>query len=147
MTGPVDDVPGLLREHDALLFCSSQGADVTPLVLMEALIEERPVIATDVGSVAELLDEGACGIVVPAEDVRLMAAAVRVLVAGPERAWAQARRGAERVRRHYDRQAGLDRLWGEIVTETEARADAQVPSSFIRFSDGHPHDPSAQVDR
>lgn len=147
MTGPVDDVPGLLREHDALLFCSSQGADVTPLVLMEALIEERPVIATDVGSVAELLDEGACGIVVPAEDVRLMAAAVRVLVAGPERAWAQARRGAERVRRHYDRQAGLDRLWGEIVAETEARADAQVPSSFIRFSNGHPHDPSAQVDR
>jgi glycosyltransferase involved in cell wall biosynthesis len=42
LTGSVEDVPGLLRDHDILLFCSSQGADVTPLVLMEALVEERP---------------------------------------------------------------------------------------------------------
>ncbi|MET0558382.1 MAG: glycosyltransferase [Solirubrobacterales bacterium] len=147
MTGSVSDVPGLLRDHDALLFCSSQGADVTPLVLMEALVEERPVIAADVGSVAEVLEDGACGTVVPAEDVAAMAAAVRELIADPERAWARARRGAERVRQHYDRQAGLDRLWGETVAETDARADAQVPPSFIRFSNDHPLDPSAQADR
>lgn|GEM_PF-988343 len=147
ITGPVSDVPGLLREHDALLFCSSQGADVTPLVLMEALVEERPVIATDVGSVAEVLENGACGTVVAAGDVAAMAAAVRELIADPERAWARARRGAERVRQHYDRQAGLDRLWGETVAETDARVGAEVPPSFIRFSNDCPRDPSAQVDR
>ena len=65
LTGSVGDVPALLRDHDALLFCSSQGADVTPLVLMEALVEERPVVAADVGSVAEVLREGECGSVVP----------------------------------------------------------------------------------
>jgi glycosyltransferase involved in cell wall biosynthesis len=120
LTGPVDDVPALLREHDALLFCSSQGADVTPLVVMEALVEERPVIATDVGSVAEVLEDGACGTVVPAADVAAMAAAVRGLVADPERARAQARRGAERVRLHYDREAGIERLWTEIAAEDRA---------------------------
>ncbi len=147
LTGPVDDVPALLQEHDALLFCSSQGADVTPLVLMEALVEERPVIATDVGSVAEVLEGGACGTVVPAGDSAAMAAAVEDLIAEPERAWAQARRGAERVRAHYDRQTGLDRLWGEIVAENCSRTPAEVPPSLIRFSDGHPRDPMAQVDR
>ena len=147
LTGPVDDVPALLREHDMLLFCSSQGADVTPLVLMEALVEERPVVATDVGSVAEVLEDGACGTVVPAEDAAAMAAAVRYLVAEPERARAQARRGAERVRLRYDRQTGLESLWAEIVAENRSRRSAEVPPSFIRFSDGHTRDPMAQVDR
>lgn len=147
LTGSVDDVPALLREHDALLFCSSQGADVTPLVLMEALVEERPVVAADVGSVAEVLGEGECGAVVPAEDPAAMAAAIVALTSDPEAARAQARRGAERVRLHYDRQSGLDRLWAEIVAENGVRDGAQVPPSFIRFSDDHPRNPTAQVDR
>jgi|SRR6187399_273387 len=145
LTGAVDDVPALLREHDALLFCSSQGADVTPLVLMEALVEERPVVATDVGSVAEVL-QGDCGSVVPAGDPAAMAAAVAELVADPERARAAARRGAARIRRHYDRASGLERLWQEILAEANG-SRAQVPPSLIRFSDGHPSDPMAQVDR
>jgi glycosyltransferase involved in cell wall biosynthesis len=125
LTGPVDDVPALLREHDALLFCSGQGADVTPLVLMEALSEGRPVVATDVGSVAEVLEGGACGTVVPADDAAAMAGAVRALIADPERARAEARRGAERVRRRYDREAGLERFWAEIVREIDAREEPQ----------------------
>lgn len=131
LTGPVDDVPALLREHDALLFCSSQGADVTPLVVMEALVEERPVIVTDVGSVAEVLEEGACGTVVPPEDVPALAAAVQRLVADPQRAREQARRGAERVRLHYDREAGLERLWAEILAED--RAFATLPTDGQKF--------------
>jgi glycosyltransferase involved in cell wall biosynthesis len=146
LTGAVDDVPALLREHDALLFCSSQGADVTPLVLMEALVAGRPVVATDVGSVAEVL-QGDCGSVVPAGDPAAMAAAVAALVGDPERARAGARRGAERVRLHYDRETGLERLWQEIVAENDARTPAQVPPSLIRFSDDRPPDPMAQVDR
>lgn len=147
LTGSVDDVPGLLHDHDVLLFCSSQGADVTPLVLMEALVEERPVVATDVGSVAEVLAGGECGTVVAAGDPAAMAAAVMALVADPEAAREQARRGAERVRLHYDRQSGLDRLWGEIVAEKSLETGAQVPPSFIRFSDDRPLDSMAQVDR
>jgi glycosyltransferase involved in cell wall biosynthesis len=147
LTGLVDDVPGLLRDHDVLLFCSSQGADVTPLVLMEALVEERPVVAADVGSVAEVLLDGDCGTVVPAEDPAAMAAAVVALTVDPEGARTQARRGAERVRLHYDRQSGLNCLWDEIVAEKTARGSAQVPPSLIRFSDDHPRDPMAQVDR
>ena len=139
LTGSVDDVPALLRDHDILLFCSSQGADVTPLVLMEALVEERPVVAADVGSVAEVLADGECGSVVHAEDPAAMAAAVV--------AREQARRGAERVRLHYDRESGLDLLWREIVAETATSGGAQVPPSFSRFSDDHPRDSMAQVDR
>jgi glycosyltransferase involved in cell wall biosynthesis len=135
-TGAVGDVPSLLRAHDVLLFCSSQGADVTPLVLMEALVEERPVVATDVGSVAEVL-QGDCGSVVPAGDPPAMAAAVAALVADPERARAAARHGAERVRRHYDRLTGLEQLWQEIVAEVDvrgSRTSSPVSHPFLRRS-------------
>ncbi len=146
-TGPVDDVPAMLREHDALLFCSSQGADVTPLVLMEALAEERPVVATDVGSVTEVVPDGDCGTVVPANDPSAMAGAVARLIADPEAARTQAARGRRRVRREYDRQAGLERLWQEIVALTAAWPRAQVPSHLLRFSDGRTRDPITQLDR
>lgn len=147
LTGAVADVPALLRDHDALLFCSGQGADVTPLVVMEALVEERPVVATDVGSLAEVLEGGACGTVVAAGDAGAMATAVGALIDSPDRARAEARRGAERVRRCYDRQTGLECLWGQIVAEGSAEEAAEVPPALVRFSDGHPHDPLAQADR
>jgi glycosyltransferase involved in cell wall biosynthesis len=130
LSGPIGDVPALLREHDALLFCSSQGADVTPLVLMEALVEERPVVAADVGSVAEVLAGGDCGTIVPAGDPAAMAAAIAGLAAEPERARAEAKRGARRVRSDYDRGTGLERLWEEIVAENVARRGAhKFPSA------------------
>jgi colanic acid/amylovoran biosynthesis glycosyltransferase len=145
-TGAVGDVPALLADHDILLFCSSQGADVTPLVLMEALIEGRPVVAADVGSVAEVVPAD-CGTVVAAEDPDAMAEAVARLAADPEEARAQAERGGRRVRREYDRQAGLERLWREVVAAISARSGAQVPSRLVRFSDGRTRDAFTQADR
>jgi glycosyltransferase involved in cell wall biosynthesis len=142
ITGPVDDVPGLLEAHDVLLFCSRQGADVTPLVIMEALVAERPVVAADVGSVAEVMPDGECGSLVPPEDPPAMAAAIAALVADPERAREQARRGAARIRARFDRDAGLRSLWDEIVTVC-TKAPSQVPTAYARSS----HDPSAPFDR
>jgi glycosyltransferase involved in cell wall biosynthesis len=134
ITGPEKDVPGLLREHDVLLFCSSQGADVTPLVLMEALIEERPVVAADVGSVREVVADD-CGEVVPPEDPSAMAAAVARIAADPEAARERTARGNLHVRRQFDRRVTLDRLWAEIVAETGNRDGAQAGTKFTRLSD------------
>jgi glycosyltransferase involved in cell wall biosynthesis len=146
LTGAVDDVPALLREHDALLFCSGHGADVTPLVLMEALVEERAVVAADVGSVAEVVPDGECGSIVPPANPAAMAAAVAALVADPEAARAQAARGGERVRREYDRERGLERLWEEILTAVDDAGRSEVPSSSTRFKDGRTRDAIAHVD-
>jgi glycosyltransferase involved in cell wall biosynthesis len=142
MTGPVDDVPTLLEAHDALLFCSRQGADVTPLVIMEALVAGRPVVAADVGSVAEVMPDSECGYLVAPEDPAAMARAIATLAADPEEALARARRGAARIREHYDRRAGIERLWEEIVaTGIERRAQVRAP--YARSSG----DRSAPIDR
>jgi glycosyltransferase involved in cell wall biosynthesis len=109
--GARDDVPALLREHDALLFCSRQGADVTPLVLMEALAAERPVIAAGVGSVAEVLGGGEFGTLVAPEDPEAMADAVEELIGAPAAARSQASRGRAHVAANFDREAGIRDLW------------------------------------
>ena len=109
--GARDDVPALLREHDVLLFCSRQGADVTPLVLMEALAAERPVIAAGVGSVAEVLGDGEFGTVVAPEDPAAMADAVVRLIGEPVAARGQAARGRDHVAANFDREAGIRDLW------------------------------------
>jgi glycosyltransferase involved in cell wall biosynthesis len=116
VTGPSDDVPGLLREHDVLLFCSRQGADVTPLVLMEALAAERPVVAAGVGSVAEVLRDGEFGTVVAPEDPVAMAEAIVRLRAEPAAAREQAARGRRHVADNFDRDAGIERLSDLVFT-------------------------------
>lgn len=147
LTGAVDDVPGLIAAHDILLFCSGHGADVTPLVLMEALVVGRPVVAADVGSVAEVLADGDCGALVPAGDPGAIADAVVRMAADPEAARAQARRGGRRVRAEYDRQAGLERLWLEIIAIGQVRRRAQVPPRLIRFWNGRSRDAITELDR
>ncbi len=114
LTGPIDDIPGLLREHDVLLFCSSQGADVTPLVLMEALAEERPVVVADIGSVTDVVPDGECGTAVRAGDPGAMAEALARLAGDPDAARAQAARGRRHIQENFDRRVALGRLWAEI---------------------------------
>lgn len=62
-----------------------------PRVVMEAMARGRPVVASDVGGMRELVEEGVTGRVVPPEDVGALAKALRDVLADPE--------GAERMGR------------------------------------------------
>ena len=58
---PHDEAPRLLAEHGILLLTSRYEA--SPTVVKEALRVMRPVVCTDVGDVADWLDEDATGFV------------------------------------------------------------------------------------
>lgn len=64
-----DDMPDLLAAADA--FVLSSAWEGLPLVVGEAMAMERPVVATDVGGVRELV--GDAGLMVPAKDLRGLA--------------------------------------------------------------------------
>lgn len=68
----------------AHVFLLPTRADCTPMVLAEAMAHETPVLATDVGGVAELIGAGAAGCALP-PDARpeSWAEAVRTLCADP----------------------------------------------------------------
>ncbi|MFI6315888.1 glycosyltransferase [Nonomuraea sp. NPDC050556] len=95
LLGNRGDVPDLLGAATAVVWPSRWEGQ--PLSLSETLKAGRPVIATAVGGIPELVGEA--GVLVPFGDVAAMRSAVQEIISDPERAEslarASARRGAE----------------------------------------------------
>lgn len=79
LLGDRSDVAELLAECD--VFALSSIAEGMPVTLLEAMAARLPVVATDVGGVALVVDAGVTGTLVPAGDPRAMAGALRAYVA------------------------------------------------------------------
>jgi glycosyltransferase involved in cell wall biosynthesis len=109
--GSTRDVPKVFREADVLLMTSiSEGM---PMGILEAMSHARPVVATAVGGVPEVLR--GCGIVAPSGDVHGLAVALTTLLADPALAGSLGRRGHEAVGRKFTRSRCLDRYRGLIA--------------------------------
>lgn len=80
-----------------------------PLVLLEAMAAGVPVVATAVGGVAELLDDGAAGWLVPPGDPAALADVLRRMASDPDARAARVRRGRVQAEAH-----GWDRVWTRI---------------------------------
>ncbi len=73
--GHRQDIPELMAGMDAVVLASS-GFESLPTVLIEACALGRPVVATDVGGVREIVADGETGLVVPPDDPRALAQAI-----------------------------------------------------------------------
>jgi len=81
MTGKRSDIPQLLAGMD--IFVLPSRREGFPVSIIEAMAGGRAVVATDVGGVREILEDGADGIVVPPEDDASLASAILGLVRDP----------------------------------------------------------------
>jgi glycosyltransferase involved in cell wall biosynthesis len=72
------DLPAALSAADAGLF-ASQSSEGTSRVVLEWMALGKPVAATDVGCVRELLTDGREGLIVPPEDPAALASAMERL--------------------------------------------------------------------
>jgi glycosyltransferase involved in cell wall biosynthesis len=80
--GWVDEVADWYAAADVVALSSDREG--TPLALIEAAAAARPVVATAVGGVPDVVADGETGFVVPASDVRAFAERVTRLLADPE---------------------------------------------------------------
>jgi glycosyltransferase involved in cell wall biosynthesis len=71
------------------------------LALLEAMLVARPVVASAVSSIPEIVVDGETGVLVPPDDPRALAAAIGGLLADPERAARLGAAGRERARREF----------------------------------------------
>lgn len=76
--GVVDDVAPYMQAADALVLASRWEG--FPMVLLEAQASGLPVVATRVGGVPELIDDGTTGLLVPPEDSDALGARMDELV-------------------------------------------------------------------
>lgn len=81
MHGFVADVPAFLA--DSGLFVLSSRSEGLGLVIIEAMAAGRPVVATRVGGVPEVVVDGETGLLVPPEDPQALAEAIRRVVRDP----------------------------------------------------------------
>ena len=116
VTGWVDDARSLLATID--IFVLPSLSESFPLSVVEAMLAERAVVATDVGSVAEAVLDGKTGLLVPARDLGALRTAIDRLLED-----ASLRRQLGRAARVY----ALDRF----TSETMARAFDELYESIL----------------
>lgn len=97
--GYVDGVSGLLAAADVVAAPSRDEG--LPLLLLEALALARPVVATPVGGVPEIVEDGQTGRLVPVDDGRALAAAIVELLTHPGEAVRLGEAGRARVRERH----------------------------------------------
>lgn len=111
MMGPIgqDDLPEQYHWADAFVLPSFQEG--LPVVLMEAMSTELPVITTRIAGISELVDDPTMGRVLPAGRVDQLAEAIAGLAqASPEQRQAMGRAGREAVIREFTSDRSVDGL-------------------------------------
>ena len=106
----------LLERSDIFVLPSritrSGDRDGLPNVLMEAQAMAVPVLSTDLPGIAELVENGKNGWLVPSRDPRALAAALRTLIGDPELRVSLGSAGAISVRRKFSAAPGIDVVAG-----------------------------------
>jgi len=80
--GRRDDIPTILAAADVVVMPSYREAQ--GIAIIEALAAERPVVASNVGGIPEMITDGENGILVPSHDPAALASAIGLIFKKPE---------------------------------------------------------------
>jgi glycosyltransferase involved in cell wall biosynthesis len=113
----IQDLRPLLRGWD--IFALPSLDEGLPISAIEAMAEGLPIVATSVGGLPELVENGETGYLVPPSDVPALTGCLRLLLLDPIQRQQMGAAGRQRAREHFS----VDRM----VAEIEAIYDSLVP--------------------
>jgi glycosyltransferase involved in cell wall biosynthesis len=122
--GRREDVPALLKSC-TVAAVPSVWAEAFGLTVAEAMAAGKPLVATGVGGIPELVDPEETGLLVPATDAAALARGIRRCLDDPD----QARAMGERARRVAWERFSIERVADEI---------AALLRTFYRSRSGSP---------
>lgn len=102
--GHSDNIPGKMAEATFLVHVSDKEG--SPNVIIEAMACGRAVVATDVGDVSNLVEDGTTGFVVPSGDDAMLIERMATLITDRNLCCRMGKAGRAKVEREF----GLDRL-------------------------------------
>ena len=105
-SGARSDIPDLISAMD--VFVLSSIIEGFPNVLLEALALAKPVVATHVGGIPELIESDKDGLLVPERDGVALADAILSLLQDSQRAKTLGNRGQEKIRKNFTRERMID---------------------------------------
>lgn len=97
--GSRKDVPEILSMLDAFVLPSLKEG--LPMALLEAMASRVPVIATSVGAIPKVLENGVSGILIQPKDSQAIASAIMQVVNDKQGSFEMAQKGFEQVRDHF----------------------------------------------
>ena len=125
---PHDQLLEYMGTHDMLVVPSvvdpTGDRDGIPNVIMEALSNRLPVIATDVAGISEVVRDGETGLLIEQRDPVALAAAIRRMTEDRDKALRMAQTGKELVERMFDARANI-RLLHDLYLEAARGASPQ----------------------
>jgi glycosyltransferase involved in cell wall biosynthesis len=95
------------------------------MVALEAMERGRPVIASAVGGLPEIVEDGVTGLLVPSGDAEALASAIRAVAGDPSGAEAYGRAGRERALQEFSQERCTDRI--EALYRAALRAAGERP--------------------
>ena len=101
--------------------------------VLEAMALGKPIVATTIGGNLELLDNGACGLVVPPHDVDRLAEAILGLALDPAEAARLGTAALERFEQCFTEQTMKDALWAAyrpLLLTLSPPAASRTPASL-----------------
>ena len=118
--GHADDIPAVLAAND--VFVLSSRSEAFPNAVLEAMAAGLPVVASNVGGIPEIVDDGRTGLLMPPDDPRALADRLMQLLSSPALAalLGAAARADVRARYSFDRMVhGFEQLY---LTQLARRA-------------------------
>lgn len=117
--GEKDNVPELLEQAD--IFALGSESEMLPISILEAMRAGLAVVASDVGGVAEAVEDGLTGLLVPKGDARRFSEALKLLIENPNRRDALGRRGRMRFEAQFKSGLMQQRTYRLYVETVRAR--------------------------
>ena len=117
-TGWRRDLPRIYADLNVLVVSSDNEG--TPVSAIEAMASSRPVVATRVGGLPDLIEDRKTGRLVPHRDAEALASAVLDLLQSPHTARELGRNAQESVRQRFAVQrllADMDHLYSQLLVE------------------------------
>jgi glycosyltransferase involved in cell wall biosynthesis len=124
-----DDMPEVLRQSNIVALPTTYGEGV-PKILLEAAAAGRAIIANDVPGCREIVLDGVTGLLVPPNDTKGLADALRELLRDPARRRAMGLAGRQLAEREFDEALVARRT----IAVYRRLLDARPPESIRRTS-------------
>lgn len=102
------DIPQLIQELDIIVVPSLW--ENHPLIILESLAAEKPVIASSVGGIPEIITDRETGLLIPSADSEALARAICHLLEQPELAKMYALQGREKVENEFSKDKMIDQM-------------------------------------
>jgi len=109
LLGHREDIPEIMASLDVIVHPSTEHEGV-PQTLLQTLASKKPVIATNVGSIPEIIKHFETGLLIPPENPKAIAQAVITLASHPEISEKIASNGRSLIIKQYSLEKMLDEI-------------------------------------